>query len=134
MRRTYKYFKKWSLKNLILFLNWKRWEVAGREIIHVLQCKLLKEKDYLAQILYVGCTQWWWLTLASGGTGGYGGIKAGRQCWHIKWGGGGGADIFPFANEFLIPQCSKPTHIYRGWKRDILFLLRTNLGLWFKRK
>jgi hypothetical protein len=37
--------------------------------------------------------------------------------------GGGGADIFPFAHEFLAPQCSKSTHIYRGWKRDILFLL-----------
>ena len=39
-----------------------------------------------------------------------------------------------YALRFLVSQWSKSTLIYTGWKKDILSLLGTSLGLWFKRE
>jgi hypothetical protein len=43
--------------------------------------------------------------------------------------------FFPnFGLLFPYVQCLEFTSIYREWKRNFLFLLRTNIGPWFKRK
>jgi len=39
-----------------------------------------------------------------------------------------------FALFSLSPQCSKSTYIYKGWKRDILFLVGITLDPWFNRE
>jgi hypothetical protein len=36
-----------------------------------------------------------------------------------------------FGPNFLLAQAMKCTPIYRRWKRDILSLMVTNIGLWF---
>jgi hypothetical protein len=37
--------------------------------------------------------------------------------------------VLNFGFRFLLLQSMESTSIYRGWKRDTLSLLRTNLGL-----
>ena len=55
-----------------------------------------------------------------------------KQGWLVKKNGVKAKFLANFPPNFIAPQYSKSTSIYRGWKRNILSLSGTNLGPWFK--